>query len=361
MIQKITLIILYLIITSASARGVRLIHADKNIGRYEQGQQLRILEGNVFLLQDSTEIHCNQAEYSEISELIILSGEVLLIDGKSKIWADRVKYWPENKIAECYEHVRMRSENDSLSADFFRYGFSTENAEASGKVFIYDKPERVEITGEKSNYVKSAQFSEIQGQASFRQLSEGQSDTLIITANKLAHFKTENPYATAKGQVQIRQGTLQADGDSATYLIDEEITELIGQPRASFENSTMSGEKIIVSMDSSAIHTIDILEKARATTLADSLRQKYNLLTGRRIIMHIKNKKPELLRSLNNATSVYFLLDEETSEPQGDNYATADSIRVYFTHGELDSITIRGGAQGIYYPDSFKGKRIYDE
>ncbi len=361
MILKIACILLFSLVLSVPAQGVKLVHADKNIGRYEHGQQFRILEGKVMFLQDSTEIHCNLAEYTEISELISLSGDVVLIDGQSKIWADRVKYWPEDKIAECYDQVRMRSENDSLAADFFRYSFRTEDAEAAGKVFILDKPGQVEITGNKSKYINTSQFSVVSGQACLKHFKEDSSDTLIITADILTHTESDKAFATARGQVRIEQGSLEATSDSAVYFIKEEIAELIGQPAAKFDNSKMSGEKILVFMDSSAIHKIDIREKARATTLADSLRQNYNLLTGRRIIMHIKNKKPELLRSLNNATSIYYLLDEETSQAQGDNYATADSIRVYFTGGELDSIAIRGGAQGIYYPDSYKGKRIYNE
>ena len=46
----------------------------------------------------------------------------------------------------------------------------------------------------------------------------------------------------------------------------------------------------------------------------------------------------------------------EENEDKGLNTATADAIRAFFSNGQLDSIGVKGGSQGIYYPSDYKGK-----
>jgi len=73
---------------------------------------------------------------------------------------------------------------------------------------------------------------------------------------------------------------------------------------------------------------------------------------------YLLRHNPELVISRLNASSKYFLNQDAD---QGSNYSTSDSIYVFFKSGKLDSIEIIGGAEGIYYPDSYKGERKFGE
>ena len=63
---------------------------------------------------------------------------------------------------------------------------------------------------------------------------------------------------------------------------------------------------------------------------------------------------PEKVIARRNAISVYQIEEEKIN--QGTNSASSDSIIVYFKTGELDSISIIGGTEGIYYPAEWKGE-----
>ncbi|RMF69029.1 MAG: hypothetical protein D6743_02570 [Calditrichaeota bacterium] len=106
-----------------------------------------------------------------------------------------------------------------------------------------------------------------------------------------------------------------------------------------------------VRFDSLRLREIILRGQARAKTLADSLRGEENILRGRTIRFFIENKKPKRIVAIDNASSLYYITD---NREQGANFATADTIRIFFQEGKLDSINIRGGARGTYYPEAFK-------
>ena len=131
---------------------------------------------------------------------------------------------------------------------------------------------------------------------------------------------------------------------------------LKGNPKAWFDKSELTGSIIKAKFDSTDLKHIEVTGKAQAKTLKDSSETEYNILKGKRIEFFIEEKKPKLVIARDNATSLYYLSEQNDS---GINYSTSDSIFVFFKEGELDSIQIMGGAQGTYYPDSYKGERTF--
>ena len=117
----------------------------------------------------------------------------------------------------------------------------------------------------------------------------------------------------------------------------------------------MTGKRIKALFDSTKIKNINIYDDAYTRTLSDSLKNEYNILKGKAIELFIEEEKPKLVIARYNASSTYYL-EEETEK--GMNYSTSDSIYVFFKKGELDSIEIIGGAEGVYYPDSYKGVKL---
>ena len=111
--------------------------------------------------------------------------------------------------------------------------------------------------------------------------------------------------------------------------------------------------------DSLKLKEIIVTEEAKAVSLVDSISKKENILTGNKIHFAIENNKPKLVTATDNATSIYYLQNQDKKD-QGCNYATSDTILVYFAEGKLDSIAIKGGSEGIYYPDEYKGKKVFE-
>lgn len=361
--QYKTLIYILLLITLvfASDDGLELIHADKTIGTNKNGEQLRIFTGNVHFQQDTVDMYCQKAVYYDDRDKAEFIGDVLINDGHRTLTADKIEYYPQSKLAVCIGRVAIKGPTDSLYAEYFTYNFDTEKTIAKKNLYILDEENNVQIWGMSGIYEPDKNHSLVKENARLAKIDTASGDTLIITAYQLEYFNSggEKTRAIATDSVVIIQGALKAVCDTAVYFTEKEIIWLNHNPIAWYEDSELSGVKMKVLLDSLKIKNIFIYDRAKAKSLADSLKEKYNVLRGKDIEFQIEKNKPKTIIAKDNASSVYYLKDEETD--QGINYATSDTIVVNFFEGELDSIKILGGAEGIFYPDNYKGEKAFEE
>ena len=160
--------------------------------------------------------------------------------------------------------------------------------------------------------------------------------------------------AWASDSVRIRKGDLLATCDSALYDIETEMIHMRINPVAWQNDSEMDGGSIDLILDSLVLTGIHLMDNARIKTLSDSLAGRYDYLRGRTIEVALIERKPHRIIARNNASSVYLLRDND--QKQGINSASSDSIIIFFKEGQMDSIAILGGSEGIFYPPDFKGE-----
>ncbi len=331
-----------------------LVHADKSMGQVVDGERIRVLIGHIVAYQDTLRMYCDEATFYEDRAQIIFVGNVLIFDGHHKLWADKILYFTGLRYAECYGHVRISGVNDSLYAEKFIYQFNERNAEGEHNLFIRDKQNDVSIWGDAGKYIYVNRYSMVTGHARFRQISADRQDTLLITAKKLEYFAAEPKRAYALEEVNIYKDQVKASCDSATYLINEELVKLRVNPLAWQDQNEMSGRTIDLILDSLKINQIDINENAHLKSIADSTQKKYNHLRGKAIQIELENGQPQRVIARRNATSVYVAIEDSLN--QGTNSSSSDSILVLFKTGEIDSIAIIGGIEGIFYPADYKGE-----
>lgn len=353
----IFLIILFSIVLAADQR-FHLVHADKHSGKIIDGQKIRFLEGNVEGYQDTLKMYCDRAVFYEEQNKIHFLGNVLINDGHHKLWADKIIYFTQTRLADCQGNVRISGKKDSLFAQNFIYSFKEKNARGKTDVYLWDKSNSATITGDKARYLSDTRYSEITGNATLIKKEKNESDTLFIDADKMEYFGQEPKKAFANKNVKIKKGNIRATCDSAVYLLSEEKVYLRKTPFAWQDDNNMSGVIMDFYMDSLEVKKIFIEGSARIKTLADSLENKYNELSGKTIEVNLMDKKPENIIARINATSIYLIEDEE--EKQGTNAASSDSIMVYFYEGEMDSISIIGGSEGTMYPADHKGEISFE-
>ncbi len=335
-----------------------IIHADRNIGLKENNEQIRILKGSVHLRKDTVNIYCDIARYYELRNYIKLEGNVLIDNTVRKLKAKQVYYYPDNDSVHCINAVRVYGVKDSLYANQLFYNLKTERSKAVDSVAIFDKKEKVKITGNTAvNNPENYLFS-VSSNSFFSQIDSANNDTLKIFSDILSYYNFENSYAKAIDSVWIYKSNFKSFSDTAWYYKDDEKAILKGQPKVWIDLTVMTGNKITALFDSTKLKNVFIEGEARAISYTDSAQKEYNLIKGKSIEFILKNEEPKLIISRNNATSVYYLEDQND---EGVNYSTSDSIFVFFKNGELDSIDVVGGSEGIYYPSSYKGKKAFDE
>ncbi len=340
-------------IVSASDGRLHLVHADRTTGLVINNEQVRVLLGNVYAYQDTLNIWCDKAEFYEAREQAHFIGNVLLNDGHHRLRADEIYYYSRERKADCRGDVRIGGENDSLFAQRFIYYFKAKNAIAEKDVFMLDRANNAEITGEKARYDSQSRHSVITKNARLKMV-QSESDTLLIFSDRMEYFGNEPRKALAMDSVKIFRGNLRANCDSAAYLVDEEKVWLEKNPVAWQDDNRMTGNQIFLRMDSVAVNEIILYKDAEMLSKADSLTQRKNLLSGKNIRVKMKEKKVDRIIARDNARSRYVLFEDDVE--RGTNSASADSIIIYFRESEMDSIIIIGGTEGVFLPPDFKGE-----
>lgn len=355
----ISLVIILNFAISHADSGLELIHADKQITKEVDGELLHLFEGRVHFRQDTLEMYCDDAILFEKKNKLQFSGDVLITDSHSRLRAQKINYFTNTRIAYCYDFVRINTPNDSLYCEYLKYNFKTDEAEARTNLYLFNAENDVQIWGQEGSYNPSTKHNQIKYDAHFTKVDTASKDTLDITAIQLDYYGGEEKRAVAIDSVVILQGALKAVCDSAVYQTETELVSLFGSPFAWYEENEISGIFMQARFDSLKLQEIIVSEEAKAVSPADSMNNKENILQGNKIHFTIENNKPKLVTATDNASSIYYL-QTENNEDQGCNYATSDTILVYFAEGELDSIEIKGGSEGIFYPAEYKGKKVFD-
>ena len=338
----------------ASDSRLHLIHADKTTGQLINGERVRILSGNVEAYQDTINIWCDEAIFFEVQNKANFMGNVILDDGHRRLWCKKIIYYADTRTANCTGNVRIGGQNDSLYAQTFIYNFREKNAEGKKNLFLWDKQNNARVWGDYGKYLSATHQSFIEGNARFEHSESSEKDTMVITSKFLQYHGMVPKKAIALDSVTIVQGELKATCDSATYFATEERVWLRVNPFAWQTGREMKGKRIDIELDSLKVKEIFLYDKAEMKSLVDSLENKYDILRGKSIQVSVKDKKPQKIIARNNAIGVYAI--EDNGEKQGTNSASSDSIIIFFKTGEMDSISIIGGSEGIFYPADYKGE-----
>ncbi len=335
--------------------GLLLKHADITRGKVlSNREEVKILEGNVHVQQDSTEIFCDKATYHPLRDMLVLVGNVKLTRGNDILTAKKLTYYELEKLAIAENDVYLDRPGQNMRSEYLEYYYETDRAFARTNLILTDEPSNAFVTAIQGKYSPEENFSRVEKDAHFWQINRFSGDTLHIYAEAMEyHFKPIRK-AIATDSVRIIRGDLTARCDSAVYLLDEEKVFLEMNPQAEQQNNQMAGQQMELDLKGMVLHRITVKGRAVAKSVEDSTNGKINQLTGQEIIAFLKNRKINELWAVDNARSLYYIKDQ--NQEQGINTASADTIRIYFKGGEVDNISVKGGSQGIFYPADYKGE-----
>lgn len=350
------LLLLFLVLPAllfAQSRA-QLVHADISRGQEINGEQLFILEGDVHFVQDTVSIFCDRADHYRSQNKIILTGNVKIYRGQELLKADLVTYYDHSKLAISEGNVYVERPGQEIYTEYLKYYYETDQAYAKNKVKLVDRSSGATVLADEGEYLPQEFRSRVRKNVHFWQSDSSSSDTLHIYSQEMDYFFAPERKTLARDSVRIIRGGLEAECDSAIYLVDKERVFLEINPQARQEGSNLSGTQMELDLTGQILRKILVRGNAVATSLDDSLSRNENRLTGQGIDAFIVERKIDQLWAFENARSKYYLKDD--GRPQGVNTASADTIRIFFQAGEVDRITVIGGSQGIYYPANYQGK-----
>jgi len=136
----------------AQNKGLELLHADRHVGKKVGQELLRIFEGNVHFRQDTIQMWCQRAVMHEQKKKIHFEDQVKITNGRSTIRAERIEYFWETRQSYCYNQVQIKTEEDSLYANYLEYNFKSGQVRARDQVYLFNKKNLTHIRGYEGFY-----------------------------------------------------------------------------------------------------------------------------------------------------------------------------------------------------------------
>ena len=247
---------LLLMAQSQSKSKIRIIHADYNLGRKVNDEQLRILKGSVHVIKDTIQMYCDSAYYYEQRNVLQLLSNVKVNNGSRVVRATKILYYPDDDLTECIGNVRATSIKDSLFARRLVYNLKKKDASASGDVYLWSKKDFATVTGQYGYFNDAQRLFRMTKNSHFTQIDTTTSDSFQVFSEVLEYYGDTLNYAYAVDSVRISQGDFLAHCDTAWYYNKSEIAWLKGNPIAWVEKSELTGTVMKAKFDSTDLKHI---------------------------------------------------------------------------------------------------------
>lgn len=378
------------------AQKTKIIIKNSDIFRGEEidGRTKNILVGNVQLLQDSTIFYCDSANLDKELNTFDAFGNIYMISNDSlELFGDRLYYKGDTKIAHVYDNVKLIDNKATLYTDYLVFNRNTkvgryttggriidgENILTSIKGTYYSKTNDFHFTdsvvvttpdnimkGDTLNYNTETEFIEFFGPTSIS------GDDEFMFAYK-GWFDTKNNISSLKKNALVKQKTNILWGDSIYY----DKTKGYG---LAFGNAKMydTDKKILIIGD--FIEYQKTLKYAYATDSAvaiiidgndslflhsDTLRLKFDTADKAEIL--IGYHKTKFFRTdMQGACDslAYHFSDSIISmfyNPilwSDENQLTADSIKIFITNQQPDSLVLYNSAFVVSQDDSISFNQV---
>lgn len=250
---------------SQEVKVVQLINADSLVGKIINNESVRILNGNVHLIQEDITILCDRGiQYLE-SNKAELEGNVRITQGNVTVTAPKGFYFGNIKKAFGNQGVVLNDGKVVLSADSGDYFFNEKKAVFRGRVELQD-------------------------------------DTTTLTSKRLFYF-TDTEKALAFGDVEIVQGNSCIYSDTLIYFRKEKNSIADGNVRIKNQNDNV---------------------KIYCDHLENYEEKKFSVLTGNPLFIQIDTTDDGKIDTL-----LISSLRMESIRGENENYTAFDSVKIW--------------------------------
>ena len=367
---------------------VELRTADELQVHVVDGEEVRELIGNVHFVQlskegDSIFVWTDRAMRYMTRDLIELFGRVRIVRGEATLRSSLGVYSSRERKAHMPQGVRLDREGATLTArkgtywvdderafvegdvvlidsvsrttaDVMTYYEADERAIAVGNVRVTSLKDNVTILGDSLVHFRERGTSIVPALPTLIQVDSSSTesgDTLVVVSDRMEAYRDTSERFIAIGDVKIVRADLAARCARSVLDRTENVLVFQGDPVVWQGESQMTGDSIAAFLEGNELRRLHVIGRAMAVSRSDSVfRSRFNQLTGQEIILTFVDRKLQQIDVIKNATSLYYLYDD--SGPNGVNRSSGDRIRIDFASGRIDQITVIGGVEGTYAPES---------
>jgi lipopolysaccharide export system protein LptA len=311
------------------------------------------LFGHVKMIRDTTIITSDQGKYYGNEKRAEVSSNVRLVRGSSVLTSLSGQYYVDEKRSHFSGNVHLVDTASSVACNDLTYFESETKSIATGNVRVVNLSNSATILGDSLVHFESGRYSIVPRNPRLIQIdtsSSGVIDTLVVVSKVMESYQDSSERFVAIDSVRMARGELSAWSGRTTFFVRKDLIILQHHPIVWQALNQITGDSIDVGLQNKKLRSVHVWGHAVAISRSDSLyHNRYDQLTGREMTMYFANDRLDSVFVNNNATSLYYLYDND--KPDGANKSSGDRIYINFMDGKIDRIKIVGGVQGQYFPE----------
>ncbi|MCX8010744.1 MAG: hypothetical protein N3A61_06295 [Ignavibacteria bacterium] len=352
---------------------IELVNADSLVGKVLGNENVRILIGNVRLIQGDVSISCDRGIQFYETNKAELEGNVKVVQKNVTIIVPQGMYYGDTKFAYGNKGVKLNDGKINLVADSGGYYFNEKKAVFRGNVKLYD--DTTTLTSDFLIYYPEVEKSIAVGNVVIQQKeSTIKSDSLVHLRKEEITFADGNvQLENTKDNIKIFSGHLENYQKKKYSLITVSplLMQLDTTENQKIDTLLLSAKKIetfrdtiemYIASDSvkiwrngfASINKITKYYKSSETFVTYKLKPndeqpvfwyENNQSFGDSIIVFIKDRKIEQATIFNDA----FIISQDSLNPIRFNQLNGNFMRLTFENNQLKSVLVQGNALSIYY------------
>ncbi len=319
----LVLVTVALSVASGQDEAIILKHADHGESHWRQGKLITSLVGNVHFVSGSLTLRSDRAFWHQDAEMVVFEGRVSLEDTAQILRANRLTYLQEER-----------------------------KALADGEVSLVDSSNNLVLTAGHVEYERDSRVARATFQPQLIIQREERAEPVVIRGRHMELLSREKR-AVVTDQVVISRGSLEARCGRAIYLDLEDRIFLEESPRAQEDESSLTGERMILHLQDNRIRRIEVAGKASGEYVqeADSTGQysSRHRVTAQNITFHLDDQQVERITAEKNVTSTYLPSGQEQPR-RGESITSGDRLEISLDRGKVERAMMQGGALGYYAP-----------
>jgi lipopolysaccharide export system protein LptA len=320
------------------------------------------LYGNVKVVRDSVTIHSKEGVYYAERRMMEGKNGVQLERGKTLLTALNGEYFVDEKRSHFVGDVVLVDPSTTITSNEMHYFEAETRSIAIGNVHVFENANAVNIYGDSLVHIEQLKLTLVYKQPRMVKIdtsADGKIDTMVVVSRVMQSFKDTTDRFVAIDSVRMVKGDMSASCNKATYFVKNDIIAMQSHPIIWSGGNQITGDSIRVRMEDNKLQSLWVKRRAMAISQVDTaLPNRFNQLTGKELTMYFRANKLEQVDVQKNATSLYYLFDNQ--EPNGVNKSSGDRIFIDFINDEVNRIKIVGGVQGQYFPEKMILKREQD-
>lgn len=329
-------------------------------GYYHPQIQAFYFKDDVQLIHPEYTILSDTLNYNSSSKVVRFLGPTTITSDSNYIYTEDGWYNTTNNKSKFYKNAYIYSNKKIIVGDTLYYERNIGYGKISCNASIIDTAENIILSGDLVHLFEQRDSVMITQEALLTQLFA--KDTLYLHADT---FKVSTQVVTINDSADIRRDTLrtlfaynhvkffkndmQGKADSVVYNFSDSTINFYHDPIIWSKENQLTADFTYIQMAEGKPHFIYLEEKAFIVSKADSLRENFNQIKGKKMIGYFKKSNLHKIEVKQHSETIYYAIDDN-GKYIGVNKMSGNNMLIFLKENTLSTITFIKDPEGTLSP-----------